>query len=188
MLQSKTRILWIKWHAYLSCFFLPLALLYTLTGALYLLDIEGGFEASHRYQIEWPNPETGWFDREAAKAIILNSDVIEPHLPLPANYWQESDLHGWWGFHQYYALAPSETPGQLTLQIEEYDLWHQLVFIHKGLAGKIFWVLGLLLGCSMLISLVSGAVVALAMPKLRRNAIRVCMLGLASVIIAYFVS
>lgn len=52
MLSSKARIQWIKWHAYISCFFLPLALLFTFTGVLYLLDVKGGASSYDEYIIQ----------------------------------------------------------------------------------------------------------------------------------------
>ena len=188
MLSSKARILWIKWHAYLSCFFLPLALIYALTGLLHLLEVKGG--ASETF--EFPYSSASWPDSEqeakqALKSLLKQQDAIH-HLPLPKNYFVSPVWQGWYDIHQEVSLVAEDEDHSAKLIIEKNDLMRQLMYIHKGIAGNIFKVLGILLAMSLLFSIISGAIVALAMPKLKRNSTIACTLGCSTVLIAYFIS
>ncbi len=192
MLSSKTRILWIKWHAYLSCFFLPLALLYALTGLLYLFDVKGGAAQELEYEIATsltlPLNETQ--AQKLVKDFLMAAPSTSEHLPLPVNYYRSGDVQGWWDFEQEIMLMrASETDGHaVRLVIEKNNLWRQFVFIHKGLAGDVFHVLGIFLALSILFSLLSGTLVALVMPKLKKNATLFMGLGFVVVLLAYGVS
>jgi len=188
MLTSKARILWIKWHAYLSCFFLPLALIYALTGLLYLLEVKGG--ASETF--EFPYSSASWPDSEQearqAMEFLLEQEGALHHLPLPNNYFSSPDWQGWYDIHQEISLVGEDEDHGAKLVIAKNNLLRQLMYIHKGIAGNIFRILGILLGISLLFSIISGAIVALAMPKLKRNAMLATCLGCLAVVIPYFSS
>lgn len=188
MLSSKARILWIKWHAYLSCFFLPFALLIALTGLLYLFDVKGGAAEKFEYQIEtelaFPLKEN------LAESFIVehfSNEKLTRHLPLPENYYIDGDVQGWWDFHSEVVLIPLEN-NQLKIVVENNNLWRQLLYIHKGIAGDIFVVFAMLFGISLLFSLISGSIVALVMPKLKQNALVFMTAGFVALVVAYFMS
>ncbi len=188
MLTSKARILWIKWHAYLSCFFLPLALIYALTGLLHLLEVEGG--ASETFEIpyssaSWPDNEQ---DAKQALVIFLENENALSHLPIPKNYFVSPVWQGWYDIHQEISLVAEDEDHGAKVVIEKNDLMRQLMYIHKGIASNIFKILGILFGISLLFSIVSGAIVALAMPKLKRNSTIACALGCLSLLVAYLLS
>ncbi len=194
MLSSKARILWVKWHAYLSCFFLPLALLYALTGLLYLFDVKGGAAQTIEYDItsKMPYPLNELQAQQLANNFLnsqLNSLLnLSKHLPLPVNYYRSGDMQGWWDFNQEIILIKGQEGQLAKIVIEKNNLWRQFIFIHKGLAGDVFHVLGILLALSILFSLLSGTLVALVMPKLKQNATIFMGLGFAVVVLAYVVS
>jgi len=188
MLSSKARILWIKWHAYLSCFFLPLALIYALTGLLHLLEVKGGAAET----FEFPYSSASWPDseqeaRQALKFLLKQQDALH-HLPLPKSYFVSAAWQGWYDIHQEISLVGEDEDHGAKLVIEKNNLMRQLMYIHKGIAGNIFKVLGILLAMSLLFSIISGAIVALAMPKLKRNSTIACVLGCFTVFIAYLIS
>lgn len=184
-MNSRTRISWMKWHAYLSCVFLPFALLYATTGILYLFDIKGS--AANKYEtiipltaqqvVDFPETES------QARAFI------QPYYStgLPEHYFHIKESQGWWDFHQEVILLTPENQ-QTTLIIEENDIVRQLIFIHKGIAGDVFKVLGILLGFSLLFSLISGVVVALAMPKMKKPAMQFIAGGMMILLVAYFMA
>jgi len=190
MLSSKARILWIKWHAYLSCFFLPLALVYALTGLLYLFDVKGG--ASQTFEYEFTTPLVFPLSEIQAQKLVTNflsqDSTTRVHLPLPNNYYHSPEVQSWWDFNQEIILVNAHDGELPHLVIEKNNLWRQLIFIHKGLAGELFHVMGVLLGLSILFSLLSGTLVALVMPKLKRNATLFISLGFVVVILAYGLS
>jgi len=188
MLSSKARILWIKWHAYLSCFFLPFALLISLTGLLYLFDVKGGPSQEYQYKIE-TELDFPLQEKQAEKFIIeyFSNKDLGRHLPLPESYFLDGDVQGWWDFHSEVVLIPHEN-NQLKVVVETNNLWRQLLYIHKGIAGDIFKVFAILFGISLLFSLLSGTLVALMMPKLKRNALIFILGGFMALVTAYFMS
>jgi hypothetical protein len=188
MLSSKARILWIKWHAYLSCFFLPLALIFALTGLLHLLEVKGGASETFEFPYSsnsWPNNEK---DAKQALQFLLKQEGGLDHLPFPKNYFVSSSWQGWYDIHQEISLVAEDEDHGAKVVIEKNDLMRQLMYIHKGIASNIFVILGVLLALSLLFSIISGAIVALAMPKLKKNASIACALGSLTVLIAYLAS
>ena len=65
-MKAKTRLLWMKMHAYLACFFLPITLVYIVTGTLYMFDIKGKVDNEFEYSVALTN---GW--PEAEKQALL---------------------------------------------------------------------------------------------------------------------
>ncbi len=186
MLTSKARILWIKWHAYLSCFFLPLAILYALSGLLHLLEVEEG--ASAVYEIPYNQPNWPDNEQDARQALLTLLVQTKAHLPIPENYFVSPDWQGWYDIHQEISLVAADEDHGAKVVIEKNGLMRQLMYIHKGIASNIFKILGILLGISLLFSIISGAIVALAMPKLKKNSAIACLLGCITLITAYLLS
>ena len=85
-------------------------------------------------------------------------------------------------------MNPEPDQLQTTLIIEENDIIRQAIFIHKGIAGDVFVVLGILLGFSLLFSLISGVVVALAMPKMKKPAMQFMAAGTVILVVSYFLA
>jgi hypothetical protein len=191
MLSSKARIQWIKWHAYVSCFFLPLALLFTFTGVLYLLEIEGG-PSSHDEYILQTDKKFPLKEEEAEKFAVVfikenNIEIINGQT-LPDNYYLHDGDQGWWDFHQQITFSPIQEDNSVKVIVEYNNLWRQFVYIHKGIAGDIFYVLSILFGISLFFSLLSGSIVALVMPKLKKNASLSMLAGFVVLILAYALS
>lgn len=184
-MKSKVRLIWIKLHVYFSCFFLPVALLYVATGVLYLFDIKGGASEKFEYEVTLPK---GWPSHEMqAKALVAPFIAKYEHGRFPPEYYSEREYISWYGYKQEVLLLPTEDENLATLEVIKHDLWHQFLLIHKGHAGLIFWVFGILLGLSLVFSLVSGVVIAVVAPKFRRSSIVSTTLGLVVLIFLYFI-
>lgn len=184
-MKPKTRILWMQLHAYIACFFLPAAILYAITGGLYMLGYEGGVKAEHEYHFElkggWPE------DKSVAKKIVVEQMAQRNHHEsLPGDYYLWEGKHDWFGFKREVLLIPQED-GQVELKIIEHDFWKQLLLIHKGFAGKVLKVFSILWGLSLIFSQVSGVILALAVKKIRVNSVVSIMLGLSFLVTSYFV-
>lgn len=191
MLSSKARILWIKYHAYVSCFFLPLALLYAITGLLYLL----GFTGEHTtIQSVFVASDLALPQSELAASALYESFLVShPELPAqrPERFWQDDHMVSWWNVNGEIMLIPdTNTAGVAGFKVvvDQYDWLMHLHFIHKGLAGTLFEILGVLMAVSLLVSIITGVVIALAMPKLKRLAVAFTVAGLATLIGALLVS
>ncbi|WP_043319257.1 hypothetical protein [Microbulbifer sp. HZ11] len=188
-MKSRTRLLWIKLHTYFSCFFLPLAVMYLATGMLHMMDIDGGVRTEKQFEVSLPNgiPK----DEEAVRAVILPlMQEKGQDMKLPADYYYEpkENYIGWYGYKGQVFFEPLEDPNKAILHVKKHDLWHQFLLIHKGHAGPVFWVLGIMFGLSLLFSLVSGLVIAIAVPMFRKTSIVFTLLGAATLAIGIALS
>ncbi len=176
-MKSLSRSFWMKCHAYIACFFLPFTVLYLATGVLHLFDIHGGIKNEYHYTVPTPN---GW-PKDEAEAHDLVTDFLldKSHLGLSKDYYPGNDYHDWYGKNQEVMLKLTDDDKAASLTIKEHDLWLQLLLIHKGLAGVFFWVLGILFGLHLLISAVSGVILALQLPKIKSTSIHSFLVGFA---------
>lgn len=184
MMKPKTRLLWMRLHAYIACFFLPAAILYAITGGLYLVGFEGDAKQEYEYHLELEN---GWpEDKGVAREIVLNEMKRLGHLkPLPTDYYLWEGMHDWFGFKREVLLVPEEN-GDIELKIIEHDILRQLLLIHKGFAGKVLKIFSILWGFSLIFSQLSGVILALGMKKIRTTSLASIGLGLGFLVTSYF--
>lgn len=183
-MKSRTRLLWIKLHTYFSCFFLPLAVLFLTTGVLHYFHIEGGTRSHTEYRVALPE---GWpKGEEETYALVTPNLKKHPQSKLPPDFYLEDGYAGWFGYRRDIHLEPTDDPNKAVMRVKEHDLLEQLMLIHKGYAGPVFWVGGILFAASLLFSLVSGLVVALAVPIFRKTSIFFTLFGLATLILVFF--
>ncbi len=183
-MKSKVRILWMKLHAYFACFFLPVTLLYVVTGVLYLFDIKGGVKEEFKYPLALTQ---GWPESQQAAQHLVEKKLAGLYHPaLPEDYYPEEGGHDWYGFKQEVILISTDDASQARLIIKEHDVWHQLLLIHKGHAGKLFWLFGIFLGVSLFFSLVSGFVLVFQMPKLKGSAFITFVAGTLVLALLFF--
>lgn len=175
-MKLKNRLLWLEIHTYVACFFLPITLLYVSTGVLYLFDIEGGHSAEYEYAIDLPD---GWpTDEASARQLMLPMVERHQHGRLPPDFYLEDEYIGWFGYKQEIFIDPSQATDKAMLRVNKHDLWHQFLLIHKGLAGPIFWFFAILLGTSLVVSLVTGLVLAVTIPRFRNASLFSTFFGL----------
>jgi len=180
-MKANLRLFWMKLHAYLACFFLPFTLLYLSTGVLHLFDIHGGNKNHYEYQIPLDN---GWPEQElVAKELVVKLMTEHGHLPIPDQYYTEEAMHDWYDLKKEIRFIPATMPNHAKVIINEHDLWKQLLFIHKGIAGDIFWILGVFFGLHLLISALSGVILVLKMPGLKSTSILSLSVGLISLVL-----
>jgi hypothetical protein len=181
-MKAKYRMLWMKLHAYFACFFLPITLVYIITGMLYFFDIEGEVTAEIEYPVQlihgWPTNE------QQAKSIVLRSLAGKEHNQLPNDYYLYEGTHDWYGHEQEVILSPIND-NKAKLVIKEHDLLLQLLIIHKGYAGNFFKVFSIMFGFSLAFSVISGVVITLQLPQLKKASL--CfIIGGSIVLIAGF--
>ncbi|REL32429.1 PepSY domain-containing protein [Thalassotalea euphylliae] len=178
-MKAKIRLLWMKLHAYFSCFFLPLTLVYIVSGVLYMFDITGEVKQEYSYPIavkEWPKNE------ESAAQIVVPLLAKYEHLSLPDDYSKRGGGHNWYGQKQQVSLKLDKENQISQLIVKEYDVWRQMLMIHKGHAGYIFWLLGILFGVSLTFSLISGVVISLQLPQLKKQSVVMLAAGTVTLV------
>lgn len=181
-MKSKHRSRWASYHVYLACFFLPLALLYTLTGMLYLLDVHG--DNSEEVQLKVPLNQAFPTEQSKAKALLDQHYPVQTYGEIRGEYYDMGTGHSWYSFNQEVMLSASDNT--LVIDIHVHGVWKKLVMIHKGHAHIGFWLLGILLSLSLLFSIISGAVLALTNKKYRRVGQVSILSGTLIIIICYF--
>ena len=149
-MKAKQRLLWMKLHAYFACFFLPITLLYIITGMLYFFDIEGENTAEFEYLVPLAQ---GWPETDlAAKEIVLVSLADKNHAQLPSDYYLYKGTHDWYGHEQEVNLVPTDDKKIAKLIVNEHDFLKQLLIIHKGYAGNLFKLFSIMFGFSLAFS------------------------------------
>ncbi|WP_096087363.1 hypothetical protein [Agaribacterium haliotis] len=170
-MKSKTRILWMQLHSYVACFFFPLALLYLLTGLVYMLGYEG--EETELLHEPFVLDSKDWPSSEAELKKLLEPLIAERGLgPFPPDFYnEEGKWLSWYGYKRAITLLPTENAGEYELEVIKHSFWKQLLLIHKSYAGPLFWVFSFSFGLSLLFSHVSGLVIALSSNKFRRSSL-----------------
>lgn len=182
-MSPKFRMLWMQLHAYTACFFLAAAVLYAISGGLYLVGFEGEVSAEYEYVLDLEN---GWpEDQHLARDIAIEEMAQRGHFEkIPPDYYLWEGMHDWYGFKREVLMVPEED-GSISLHIHEHDFWKQLLLIHKGFAGPFLKVFSILWGFSLIFSQISGVILALNIPKIKRNSLICVGLGFA-VLVAWF--
>lgn len=210
-MQAKIRQNWLKWHAYTACFFLPFIVLYAITGTLYLLDIKGSNSEELTLSVavdEWPESRK---DAERLALRVLSEQGQKNVSELPDNYFSSGSRHSWFGFRYSVALnkgkkadpGPELVENSSTnsmgsrdkndtninshqVEYKQHGWWKRILYIHFGLAGKTFIVLGIVFGACLLFSALSGAILLLSSPRYRRYAQTGILSSCLIIIVAYF--
>ena len=182
-MKAKTRMLWMKLHAYLACFFLPITLLYIVTGMLYFFDFKGEVksEVEYFFEVKEGFPKT----EEKAEQIVRNYLVKDKFVELPQDYYLYKGTHDWYGHEREVILKPTDKENVVEIHIMEHDLLLQLLIVHKGFAGTFFKIFSILFGLALLFSVISGVVITLQLPQLKKTSMYGIVAGAAILFVGF---
>jgi hypothetical protein len=172
-----------KWHGYLSVFFLILMLLYSLTGTLYLFEIEGNKTSrSVSLQLDtWPTSE-----KEALKIMPnILKEIGEKKLP---NKYSDSKGHEWSSLNKSILLTENSENKSVQVTVSDSDFMRQMLMIHKGHGGPLFTVLGVALGFYLFVMIITGVWLTIKTKPMVRGSKISAFMGLASVIGVYLIT
>lgn len=182
-MKAKTRLLWMKLHAYIACFFLPITLLYITSGMLYFFDIKGEVSSEREIFITtdlvWPESE------QDAERFVRQQLVGESYVELPEDYYLWEGKHDWYGHEREVLLKPTDNKNVFEIHIMEHDIVKQLLIVHKGFAGTYFKVFSVLFGISLAFTILSGVVVTLQLPQLKQPALLAILAGALLLLIGF---
>lgn len=182
-MKAKTRLLWMKLHAYLACFFLPITLVYIVTGTLYMFDIKGKVDNEFEYSVALTNR---WPEAEKQALPLVNDFLLDkPHAALPEDYYFEHGNHDWYGYKQEVILIKPDAGDTAKLVVKEHDLLLQLLIIHKGFAGQFFKWFSILFAASLSFSIISGVVITLQLPQLKVPALYSILAGGVMLVVGF---
>lgn len=183
---------WMQIHTYLSLFFLPVALIYALTGVLYIFEIRQDSGARiHTIPLE-SAPEKG-----KEQEIIL-STLKENNLPIPKN--TKIKIHRGnpsMGNVRYGAIIIKDKDGSFVVRTIERNLYGVLMLMHKSVGTKfqlgsfrfsLFDFIAIGFGISLVIFYLSGLIVTSFCKRNRKAAFGTLGVGLIITILAVYFS
>ncbi|MFK7959638.1 MAG: hypothetical protein AB8G96_03865 [Phycisphaerales bacterium] len=166
------RKLLISLHTLLAAFFLPMGIMYAITGGLYGLGLKGSYE-TERHTIELSAPA----DRELSTLVSLAEselaarDVAVPSGSAGVKSAGTSWYFEWTGSRRDVRLVPTESARELTLEIKNTDPHRFFVQLHKAKGGTAFkWFAAVWMG-GLVLLFVSGGMMALSVKAFRPLAI-----------------
>jgi len=169
MIQRSTLM---RLHMLLAAFVLPVAIMFLVTGGLYTWGQKGSYVSE---TVELPLAEP-----LAANDTVLTDLVMqalkERGLDAPSGGAKvkkagTSFLFEWTGADLDVVLEPTADPLVAKLKIKDTTWYRHLVQLHKAKGGTLFKYLAAFFAISLLLILMSGALMAMQLPKYRGQAL-----------------
>lgn len=183
------RLMLMKFHALLAAFILPVMVMFLVTGALYTWGIKGNY-SNDVYEIQLSKPIQSDLSELMSIAQLelenLNTGFPEgkPKLKVYGSHF----LLEWTGSSKDVILEPTDKALVAKLTVKHTSWYRNLVQLHKAKGGIAFKVYAVVLAISLGALLVSGFIMALQTPKLKRFTLITSLVGLFSFIIFVYLS
>lgn len=178
----------VKLHGYIAVLFLPMAILYAVTGTLYILG-ESGAASTIRIRPaevrEWPE--------SVEQAAALVNGILRTRGRAAIGSFAEP-RHGddgsyvWRAMDRTVTLSKAAGGGGVAVRLEEHGTLRQLVEVHKNHAGIVFSILGIAFGIAMSTLLLTGALMMFKSRLYRKSASAVLAAGVAMSAGTYFLT
>ncbi len=147
---------WMKIHAYISMFFLPLALIYSITGAMILLGNRGE-RVTQKIEINSP---TKWKSDIDFQKKFVEDYLKSQNLTLPAGEPRIFRGKFFWGFPTSNMIAIEEqSENPIKIELMKPNWAYRLIMLHKGKGGRWFDYFGIAFAISMILIYLSGIVI-----------------------------
>jgi hypothetical protein len=171
-------------HLWLAAFFLPIAVMFASTGALYTLSIKGSYEETTRsLELAQPlSPELSTLTAVVERALD-EAGVEYPSGAASIKKAGTSFELEWTGASRDVVLKPSADPLSATLVIKETTPWRHLVQLHKAKGSEVAKGISVLWGIGLVVILLSGLLMAWNVPIYRRKALAAGGLGLVTFVV-----
>ena len=163
------RLFIIKLHAVLGCFFLPLAILYFVSGALYSFDIKGHIDKQvDILTLDHPfTPDLAQLTETTRNALNERRQLQpkgEPTITRKGNTYE----FRWGDLKRRVVVHPTTDPLQVEMIVRQRSPLTQVMRLHRADAGTLLRLLSLGMVVSLIAILASGVFLAVGIPKLRR--------------------
>lgn len=174
---------WMKIHTYLSLFFLPMCLIYVLTGIGYIAGFKDSAGAKiHKITLE-STPQNGK-EREFILELLKNNNLKIPKNTAITMMRDNPTM----GNIKYNVALQKDKNGQMSLVATERSIYGVLVLMHKAKGAVYFNALAICFAVSLMIFYLSGLIVTSFCKKNRKPALITLISGLALTAIAIFLS
>ena len=165
-------------HMLLAAFVLPVAIMFLVTGGLYTWGEKGSYATE---SVSLPLAQPLVDDRDALTGLVTQA-LSERGLATPSGGAKvkkagTSYLFEWTGADMDVQLEPTADPLVASLKIKDTTWYRHLVQLHKAKGGELFKYLAAFFAISLLLILLSGAVMAMQLPKYRGRALAAMATG-----------
>lgn len=174
---------WMQIHTYLSLFFLPVCIIYVLTGVGYILDFKENADASiYEFSIK-EEPKKGE-EREFILQILRDNN-----LAIPSNT-EIRMMRGTptMGNMKYSVSIVKNKQGEPQLRVVDRGLYGILLLMHKAKGAYYFDIMAIGFSISLLLFYLSGLIVTSFCKKDRKSAGVAFGLGLILTALAVYFS
>ncbi len=188
MLQ-KTVNLFVSIHLIASCFFLPAAIIFLVTGALYTVDIKGSYE-TETYPLPLDAPLEPDLDacRAMTEAFLEAEGIAPPSGGDRIRRFGTSFAYEWHGSNRDVLLSPTDDPSEAVIEVKDTTFYRRMVQLHKAKGGAIFKGYAVVFSVALVLILVTGYIVAWTRQPLRMQTVLSTVLGLIVFILVVLLS
>jgi hypothetical protein len=171
-------------HVVLASFYLPMGVMYAITGGLYGLGIKGGYET-----VETSVATDAPVAKELSQLVAIAEEALRDRgLADPTGSAgiksSGTSFHlEWTGTERDVEVHPTEDPMVAKVRIKDTSAYRRLVQLHKAKGGELFkwfaatWMAGLVA------LFVTGGLMAYARKPFRRLALVASLLGIAAFVV-----
>lgn len=171
-----------KIHIYASVFFLPMALLFSLTGVLYICGINQDYNLKQQqYEIIQKEPV------EDLQKFIINF-LAENKIPLPSNTDIKKGKRGTMMGSAKYFINIEQKKNQIIIQTNKRSFYGNLMMLHKSKVGKAFQIFSIIFGIALLIFYFSGFIITSWCKQHRKESFIFLILGVLITSILGYIS
>lgn len=178
---------WMKIHTYLSLFFLPMCLIYVLTGVGYIFDLKDSAGAKTQ-NLALVGELNDLSDLKLAESAIINT-LKENNLKIPSNtalITQKGNLT--MGGIKYSVTLQKAKDGAFEVKTMERSIYGTLVLMHKAKGAAYFNTLAICFAISLTLFYLSGLIMTSFCKKNRGSAFATLGAGFAITAFAIFLS
>lgn len=173
------RLFFMKVHLILATFIFPIIVMFLVTGALYILGIEGSYDKQvYTIKLNTPlqNDDNSLTDFVANELKNLN---ISPPTVEVNNFSKDGVIKLEWRGAALRVALESTQPTEARLTVQKASWYKKLLELHTAHGTTAFKVYTLMLAISLLMLLITGFIMALQLPKYRKMTLYSTATGVA---------
>lgn len=162
------RLFLMQVHLILATFIFPIALMFLVTGTLYTLGVEGGYDTQ-----VYTLPLTAPLQKEdAALTDFVTQELQKLQLSPPtgevSNESTDKLTQLYWKGAALRVTLESTQATEAKLTVQKADWYKRLLELHTANGAPAFKIYAVVLGISLFILLVTGFIMAWQLPKYRK--------------------
>jgi hypothetical protein len=171
-------------HVLVASFFLPMALLFAITGGLYTLGIKGAYdEVKHEVPLSTPlEPSLPALLTVASEAMAKHG-VAEPSGKAGLRKAGQSFELEWTGVDRDVLLRPTADAQRAELVVKNTTLGRRFVQLHKAKGSEVARAFSVAWAVGLLVLLGSGMAMAFGVKHYRRRAVIASGLGIVAFVV-----